>query len=310
MPAIRREGVRFHFDNVYNTAPLDAGAFYLYQIGDLSSESGYVGPWHRQLCYEITYIVSGTGEFLCDGVRYPVKRGDVFINHPGEEHQTVSSTYDPLRFFYVGFMFNEQDANLERYSPVIDLFYNRKTPVTEDRYNIISVFITACNEFVADSPLHSEMIESCLQQLVCYVYRDFFKGQERLYAQKSKHSSTEDIVYEIINYIDVNIQTLKNLSDISDHLGYSYPYISGVFSKEMGVTLKNYLSSKKVEHAEKLLCGGMSITETSDTLGYDSVHTFSRAFKRQNGMSPAAYRTEHSTDPPPEIGTIIVGRES
>ena len=133
MPATKSEGTRFHFDNVYNSAPLGAGAFYLYQIGDISCEGGYIGPVHRQICNEISYIASGSGEFICDNISYPVKRGDLFINRIGEEHYTKSSTYDPLRFFYVGFSFNDSPEITSHYSDVINLFQNRRMPVIQYR---------------------------------------------------------------------------------------------------------------------------------------------------------------------------------
>ena len=54
---------RFHFDNLYFLNPKQYEQFTLYQIGDLSCDSGYVLQEHTQVCYEITYIMSVRGWF-------------------------------------------------------------------------------------------------------------------------------------------------------------------------------------------------------------------------------------------------------
>ena len=58
---------KFHFDNVYFESPRLYEDILLYQIGDLSCESGYAIGEHEQYCYEISYIVSGKGLFYTNG---------------------------------------------------------------------------------------------------------------------------------------------------------------------------------------------------------------------------------------------------
>lgn len=41
--------------------------------------------------------------------------------------------------------------------------------------------------------------------------------------------------------------------------------------------------------AVSLLESGVSVTETAEQLGYQSIHTFSRAFSRYYGVSPSRY---------------------
>ena len=265
--------------------------FRLLQIGDISCKSGYVGPVHQQICHEISYIVTGRGEFYMNGMAHPVKKGDICLNTFGELHYTKSSMNDPLRFFYIGFTFREDSERYANFRAVVDMFSNGKDRVFADRLNIHSIFINAFSEFINSSPMSTEVLESCIQQMLCYTYRDFLEAQHNnVYYQKQRKGTPEEIVYDIINYIDQNITRLKRLTDISDHLGYCYPYLSALFSQKVGMTINEYVNETKLKMAEKLLGGDASITEIAEALGYDSIHSFSRVFKKHKNMSPSAYR--------------------
>ncbi|MBQ1938470.1 MAG: AraC family transcriptional regulator, partial [Bacteroidales bacterium] len=42
----------------------------------------------------------------------------------------------------------------------------------------------------------------------------------------------------------------------------------------------------RFEEAEKLLLDGVTVTSAAEILGFDTVHSFSRAFKTRYGTSP------------------------
>lgn len=277
--------------------------FRLLQIGDISCKSGYVGPPHQQICYEISYIVSGRGEFYINGIAHPVKKGDIVINTFDELHYTKSSVGDPLRFFYIGFIFREDYKSYANFKPVVEMFVSGQNRVFADKLNIHNIFINAFSEFINNSPMSAEVIESCIQQIVCYTYRDFLKNhKDVLYHQNEPKRTSEEIVYDIVNYIDQNVTRLRKLTDISDYLGYCYPYLSARFSQEMGMTINEYTNQTRLKMAEKLLDGNDSITKISEVLGYDSIHSFSRVFKKYYHLSPSAYRQRRLEQP--EAGPV------
>ena len=74
-------GKRFHFDTRYWDTPQEYTAISLYQIGDLSCLSGFEVGNYLQPCYEISYIISGKGDFFLNGIKFPVEKG-VFIPLP------------------------------------------------------------------------------------------------------------------------------------------------------------------------------------------------------------------------------------
>jgi len=63
------------------------------------------------------------------------------------------------------------------------------------------------------------------------------------------------------------------------------------FAQKMGVTPMQYLTSWRVQLAREALAGGdISTLEAAELAGYVSEASFARVFKKDVGMTPAAYR--------------------
>ncbi len=102
------------------------------------------------------------------------------------------------------------------------------------------------------------------------------------------------MVYNAINYIDNNLTRIGDLKDISDALGYSYSYLSHTFSEETGLTLHGYYAQKRLQKAiEMLKEGKKSVTQIAFVLNFQSIHSFSRTFKKEIGVSPSEYQRLH-----------------
>lgn len=63
-----------------------------------------------------------------------------------------------------------------------------------------------------------------------------------------------------------------------------------IFQQVYGVTPRQYLRDLRIERAKQLLRQGQSVTQVCHAVGYESLPTFSRAFKRGTGYSPQAWR--------------------
>ena len=64
-----------------------------------------------------------------------------------------------------------------------------------------------------------------------------------------------------------------------------------LFKQEMKVTLKQYLSSYRLERAKRLLEQDyMKITEIAEKCGYANANYFAKVFRDSVGMTPVEYR--------------------
>lgn len=63
-----------------------------------------------------------------------------------------------------------------------------------------------------------------------------------------------------------------------------------IFQKVYGLTPRQYLKDLRINKAKELIKQGMPVTQVCFEVGYDSLPTFSSAFKRGTGNSPKAYQ--------------------
>ena len=103
-------------------------------------------------------------------------------------------------------------------------------------------------------------------------------------------------IWLAVNYIQEHYTeniTLEELSRVADR---NPQYISAVFSKTCGMSLKEYITSLRVEAAKRMLRStGVPIGEVAANVGYQDSKYFSRIFQKATGKSPREYRNS-----PPE----------
>lgn len=286
---------KFHFDRTYYNEPQIYDFIALYQIGDLYCQGGSTIGEHRQNCYEISYIVSGRGYYSSNEIKYPVKAGDIYLNVPGELHNGLADPADPFRYFYAGFTFNDDNCEQNPFTHIQKMFDKVKLPVIQDRLKVKTPFLNIFHELINLKEYSPLMIKICLHQLILLTYRNFFEKWEKEYIPEGDASNSRNIVYQIVNYIDNNLFNIKELTQIANELGYSYSYLSHVFSRETGLSIQEYYNQKRFEKAGELLKNGdSSITEIAEVLQYQSINSFSKAFRKNIGISPSEYQVLYS----------------
>ncbi|MDC7234706.1 MAG: response regulator [Spirochaetales bacterium] len=103
------------------------------------------------------------------------------------------------------------------------------------------------------------------------------------------------IIRSVKKYLNDHYTEGVVLKDVADYFGLTHTYLSMLFRKETGVTLKDYLIGLKIEKTKELLRKtNLQIAEISKEIGYDNEHYFSRIFKQKTGMTPTAYRNSGS----------------
>lgn len=95
----------------------------------------------------------------------------------------------------------------------------------------------------------------------------------------------------VIHYIDQNYNKNITLEELAQIAHFSSPYLSKVFHQATGLTIKTYITLKRIENAKHLLKNSkLSIQEIAVSCGFPNLSHFDRVFKQQTGMSPVSYR--------------------
>ncbi|WP_037271343.1 helix-turn-helix transcriptional regulator [Ruminococcus flavefaciens] len=104
-------------------------------------------------------------------------------------------------------------------------------------------------------------------------------------------------VRKCIDYIYEHLHEELTLTRLADHVGLNPSYLSKLFSKEKGMSIKSFIIQAKVATAENLLrYSDFSCLEISLALGFSSQSAFISVFKKIDGITPKKFRELHYLD--------------
>ena len=98
-------------------------------------------------------------------------------------------------------------------------------------------------------------------------------------------------IEETVRYISAHYSENLKLKDMAERVYISPQYLSGLFKKEMNMTISDYIAKIRMERAKELLKDtGLSIGEIAEKTGYKDIRHFSTMFKRLTGLTPSEFR--------------------
>lgn len=134
-------------------------------------------------------------------------------------------------------------------------------------------------------PVNYEEFGACIDSLKISLF-------ERHVTQKPTETETRPIT-AITRYIQEHLAEELSLSVLGDRFHMNPQYISQLFKAEIGVNFLAYLTNIRMENAKKLLLSSSaSIAEVAERSGYWDYRVFTKAFKKNEGVTPSQYRRD------------------
>ena len=102
------------------------------------------------------------------------------------------------------------------------------------------------------------------------------------------------VIANSLSYIRENYNK-KDLSvqDVSAHVAMSESWLCNRFKREVGKTMKGYITDLRIQQAKALLMQGrFRIYEIAEMVGFGSAEYFTRVFTKITGSSPYQYRED------------------
>lgn len=143
------------------------------------------------------------------------------------------------------------------------------------------------------------LVGSYLNQLLVTVSRSIMQVNQEEEPKKEgvssqRISARNEIVRQALTYIDNQYLELRDMREVAQRIGYSYSYVAQVFKEEMGISLQAYYTNKKLKKAMQMLAQKhKSVTQVAELLQYQSIHSFSKAFKKLTGLTPTEFQQQY-----------------
>lgn len=173
-------------------------------------------------------------------------------------------------------------------------YLNRKTMCLFQQDLLQMFFGILQNKSVGTNvTLHQNYDPELLQQSIystnemCRLIRFCISYLEEL----DEKSSNASPVKKACTYIQKHIHENITREDIAKEIYMNVDYLSRIFKKEMGISLKDYIVSEKMKLAVAMLSNtDFSVSMIAANLGFTNFSYFAQVFKKFYNMSPSEYR--------------------
>ena len=216
--------------------------------------------------YDITLVASGSLFYRIDGEPVQLQSTDVIVLPAGCRRYRAKSV-EPAG--YTSFNFTLRDGQL----PLRGCYKGALTPVVSD---LIRLYVSAEDPYKEEKRRH--LLTAILYELVAFTER----------------KAENENVLAIKRYIRERLSEEISLGDIAGAVHLHPAYCCGLFKKETGMTIVEYINESRVELAKKFLrAADAPVGEVPALCGFTNYKYFAKVFKRSTGLSPSAYRKKN-----------------
>ena len=246
--------------------------------------------WHDE--FEIIYVRSGFLTVSISGESYIGKTGEAFVVSPGNLHlmgaQTGTVDYYTFLFPLKYISFRTDDMLDEKLLEPLNSGHLMICPRVKDTAKelceqLIEIYMAKKDE--SESKITTQVRTKII--LLQFILEMWKKG----FVIENDTSGRNIVEKEMVSYIQQNFTGKISLREFGEQFHLSEKYISRYFKEHFHITLSQYVTYLRLEHAKQLLQDtDIPVTDVAMQSGYQNVSYFIRSFQKAYAVSPLKYR--------------------
>jgi len=258
---------------------------------------GHIEPVRALFDHELVIVTRGSCTVTMKNRSQEFKAGDFFIIPPDCFHTTTCS--EPVHRCCIHF---DWSAAPGRKPHPVCCYYPKRpkkttivpTPafVPEENFTgslslegpIPALIETFFHRWQTGERIQQALARANFLELLVYLMRP----------RADKHRASDrhtQLAHAVKDLMDQQGESPKGIQALLGGLGFSYPHLCRLFGKTFGVTPVEYRNAVRLERAKALLGNPrLSIADVAYAVGFQDPGYFTRQFRKQNGVSPKAFR--------------------
>lgn len=249
----------------------------------------YDNPVHRHSFFEVCYVLDGEGSYCEADTEYKLLPGTLFCSRPGRYHQIQSRR--GLALLFVAYEIHEARSlaeSADRYR----LLAFRGDVAAADADQSIAVRIwlhLLALSAQEQSPLHRETIRSFACALLVSFYTAFAGTADD--GSNLRNEPVSVYLQRAKLFIEDNLPLSLSLQQVAAYLHITERHLSRLFGEQVGQSFSHFVQERRIQKARLLLLEtDWTISRIAGETGFESVHYFTKVFKRKTGVPPGQFR--------------------
>lgn len=238
------------------------------------------GPAIREQ-YLIHIVVEGEGYYSINDQKYFLKKGQGFLIPPGVSTFYQADEKKPWSYVWLGLRGNFVE------------YYLKEIGVGKEHLAFKVENLNSFKGLIFETLSYDQdnLVSELSRQKQVYKFLELLLSSASYLNEGIITKKMNPFVRQTIEIIRENTYQKLSVKDIAVSLSIHENYLSRLFKNDMGISIKEYISEIKISIANDLLSSTeYSIQQISDKIGFSTVQSFSKAFKKANGVSPGVYR--------------------
>ncbi len=268
-----------------NLSPIEGEPILFSHIVDNPRQYGY--SFHTHSFVEIYLFVRGDVDFILKDRYVNLHSGDVLIIGENAVHRPIIKSAALYERYFFGIPKTAFDCMRPGQMPFASLNNDcRLISSSGEIKDRITALFGRIGELLEQPDFHSEYYAfSFLLQLLYTLDKAANIGNA-----DSTETMPPKAVRDALAFLEENSSGVNSVGEIADALHLNRSYLSTLFSETTHVSLKQYLTAKKISDAKRMLTTGATISSIAYDLGFATSSHFIAVFKKITGQTPGEYR--------------------
>ena len=253
---------------------------------------------HIHSCHEIYYSISGGKQFFIGDKCYDIEPGDLFIINQYESHylsQRDDVVHDRIVFsIHPDFLerLSTEQTDLSHCFLYREDDYSHRLRLDKESQNRL---IYLAHKITSTTGYGADVIENAaFLELMVMINSQFQKHDPA--AQPSQKYHYNELVGDILNYINENIAQKISISSIAERFFLSESYVCRLFKAETGTTINKYLRPAGSALLRPCLQAAAAPRTPAKKAGLTITQTLSRRLPRRWGSRQSGMALTRSTN--------------
>lgn len=219
----------------------------------------------------------------------------------------LHSPYEKELEFYSAVSSGNIERVKELYTPLAVEGYGKlsQDPVRNVKYHlIITIALIARFCIEAGMPMETSytisdiyinrLDVSTTEQQLSDIHREVFLEYTKRMQKVNSGEAYSKHVLMCLDLIYNNIYNGIRVQELADKLGLTPQYLSKLFKQEVGVTISDYIMSRRIQAAKNMLkFSDYTPLDIGNYLNFSSHSHFISCFRKHTGMTPRQYRESY-----------------